>query len=126
MKFREFYKNVNVNKFLGKILLVLIPIFFIFIKFGSLSIIDGKHVAIFSLDFLYYLDVIPLSLLVILSILYFFLKDKKIVSYVMLSLIIISLIMFIVYGILLNMIVGFLVLLSLIYLIYIVLIFFSK
>ena len=126
MNLKEKLTTVKTSRLVGEIITILIGIMYIVIKFCPVvQFTDKQIVSQISLGFAYVIDIIPISILIVCEILYFF-KKKKLFYILSLVFVVISFIIFVFYGLISNLLFWVFFLIGLLYLVNIILIIILK
>ena len=126
MNLKEKLTSVKTSRLVGEIITILIGIMYIVIKFCPVvQFTDKQIVSQISLGFSYVIDIIPISILIVCEILYFF-KKKKLYYILSLVFVVISFIIFVFYGLISNLLFWVFFLIGLLYLVNIILIIILK
>ena len=126
MNLKEKLTTVKTSRLVGEIITILIGIMYIVIKFCPVvQFTDKQIVSQISLGFAYVIDIIPISILIVCEILYFF-KKKKLYYILSLVFVVISFIIFVFYGLISNLLFWVFFLIGLLYLVNIILIIILK
>lgn len=126
MNLKEKLTSVKTSRLVGEIITILIGIMYIVIKFCPVvQFTDKQIVSQISLGFAYVIDIIPITILIVCEILYFF-KKKKLYYILSLVFVVISFIIFVFYGLISNLLFWVFFLIGLLYLINIILIIILK
>ncbi len=126
MNLKEKLTSVKTSRLVGEIITILIGIMFIVIKFCPVVQLNEKQiVSQISLGFAYVIDIIPITILIVCEILYFF-KKKKLYYILSLVFVVISFIIFVFYGLISNLLFWVFFLIGLLYLVNIILIIILK
>ena len=126
MNLKEKLTTVKTSRLVGEIITILIGIMYIVIKFCPVvQFTDKQIVSQISLGFSYVIDIIPIAILIVCEILYFF-KKKKLYYILSLVFVVISFIIFVFYGLISNLLFWVFFLIGLLYLVNIILIIILK
>ena len=126
MNLKEKLTTVKTSRLVGEIITILIGIMYIVIKFCPVvQFTDKQIVSQISLGFAYVIDIIPITILIVCEILYFF-KKKKLYYILSLVFVVISFIIFVFYGLISNLLFWVFFLIGLLYLVNIILIIILK
>ena len=126
MNLKEKLTTVKTSRLVGEIITILIGIMYIVIKFCPVvQFTDKQIVSQISLGFAYVIDIIPITILIVCEILYFF-KRKKLYYILSLVFVVISFIIFVFYGLISNLLFWVFFLIGLLYLVNIILIIILK
>ena len=126
MNLKEKLTSVKTSRLVGEIITILIGIMYIVIKFCPVvQFTDKQIVSQISLGFAYVIDIIPITILIVCEILYFF-KKKKLYYILSLVFVVISFIIFVFYGLISNLLFWVFFLIGLLYLVNIILIIILK
>ncbi len=126
MNLKEKLTTVKTSRLVGEIITILIGIMYIVIKFCPVVQLNEKQiVSQISLGFAYVIDIIPITILIVCEILYFF-KKKKLYYILSLVFVVISFIIFVFYGLISNLLFWVFFLIGLLYLVNIILIIILK
>ena len=126
MNLKEKLTTVKTSRLVGEIITILIGIMYIVIKFCPVvQFTDKQIVSQISLGFAYVIDIIPITILIVCEILYFF-KKKKLFYILSLVFVVISFIIFVFYGLISNLLFWVFFLIGLLYLVNIILIIILK
>ena len=118
MNLKEKLTTVKTSRLVGEIITILIGIMYIVIKFCPVvQFTDKQIVSQISLGFAYVIDIIPISILIVCEILYFF-KKKKLYYILSLVFVVISFIIFVFYGLISNLLFWVFFLIGLLYLLF--------
>ncbi len=129
-RIKAFFQNINLVKFIIKILVLINILFLIFIKFGNFipatnSTSENTMVAPFSLPLYYNIDTFILSIIFVLGFINIF-KNNRTIYLINIILGVINLITYIISFSFTSIITGFFILFILVYILEVILLYYSK